>query len=129
MIHVGGKFPSIGWVVSPVEAADLVQSRLKLSKGKLLSFAYAIARTMEAPAELGARIIDRAILLSGEKLADWEYKNRIREYRDQAMARINPNSPDFNLDQFDLETDNFLREQGIDVPENDLISNEKDQVE
>jgi hypothetical protein len=126
MIEVGRKIDKLGWIVSPVEAADLLQSKLKLSKGKLLSFAHTIARTMEAPAEIGARIIDRAIMLSGEKLADWEYKRRIKEFRDQSISRIDPNAEHFNLDQFDQETDAFLKEQGVDVPEDDFTSSEID---
>jgi len=117
MIEVGKKFQNIGWVVSPVEAADLVQSQIKIEDGKLLGLAHSIARTMERPAFLGARIIDRAIELSGEQLADWEFRKRIREYKDQALERIDLRSIDFNLDDFDRETNKFLQDLGVEIPE------------
>ncbi len=115
MIKVGKKMSDAGWIVSPVEAADLIQARMNLSDGKLLSLSHQIARSLERPKELGARIVDRAVQLSGEKMADWEFRKAVRDFRDQAVSRIDVTQEKFNIDDFDEETDRFLQDQGIET--------------
>lgn len=113
MISVGMENNKEGWIVSPTEASDLIQSRMKMSDGKLLSLAHSIAKTMEAPGVLGGRIIDRVIQLSGARMADWEFRQKVSEYKEAAIARMDRNPAKFDIDQFDEETDKFLRDQGV----------------
>lgn len=123
MIEVGRSLKNIGWVVNPVEASDLFQAGIKLSDGKLLGLAHAVARSQERLHELSARILDRTVSLASEKLADWQFKEKVKEFQQQAIAR-RATEGHLNLDKFDSETDKFLAEQGIEVPNNEPNSSE-----
>lgn len=123
MIKVGSEKKNCGWIVSPQEANDIIQPGLKLSQGRMISLTHTIARTMAKPAELGARIVDRIVDLSNARLDDWEYRKRIQEFRDQAINRIDTSSPTY-LDSVELEAFNFLKSEGIAVPEENVNDNE-----
>lgn len=112
MISVGRKIENCGWIISPQEASDILQPKIKLSQGSLTSLAHIVARTMERPLELGAIIMDRIIKLGKEKLPDWEFRKRAKQFRDQMIARIDTSSPQY-LDIFDQETDAFLKKEGV----------------
>ncbi len=114
MIKVGVEMPDCGWVVSPQEASDIVQPRLSLSKGRMTSLAHSVARTMERPAKLGARIVDRIVQLSEDRLDDWQFRKRIRTFRDEAISRIDTASPKYQ-DALELEIVGFLEDEGIQV--------------
>lgn len=116
MIRVGAEVPDCGWIVSPQEASDMVQPRLKLSQGKLVSLAHSVARALVKPDEIGARIVDRIVSLSKDRLDDWEYRERIRTFRDEAVGRIDASSPTY-ADAVDLEVETFLEKEGIPMPE------------
>jgi hypothetical protein len=115
MIRVGNQTSSCGWVVSPHEASDIVQPRLSLSQGRMTSLAHSVARTMERPAEIGGRIVDRIVQLSEGRLDDWEFRDRIKTFRDEAISRIDIASPTY-LDTVELEIEAFLGREGIPVP-------------
>ena len=114
MISVGKKVEDCGWIISPQEAGDIIQPKLKLSQGSLTSLAHVVARTMERPLELGARMLDRIVKLGKERLADWEFRNRVKKYRDEAIARIDTSNPQY-LDIFDQKTETFLAKEGMSI--------------
>ena len=128
MISVGKKIDDCGWIVSPQEASDIIQPKLKLSQGSLISLAHVVARTMERPLELGARIIDRVVKLSKERLADWEFRERVKTFRDKAIARIDTSNTRY-LDIFDQETEAFLKKEGVLHSENDVIERDYEVVD
>ena len=117
MISIGTKIDVGGWIVSPVEASDLIQSKLQISDKKLLSFAHSVARTIERPKVLGARILDRVVQLASDKLEDWEFRKAIREFRDEAVSRIDTSDDKLYLSDFDKKTDERLQELGVSVNE------------
>jgi len=116
MMSVGRSINNIGWVVSPVEAGDIFQARLKLSDERLMALAHAVAGTIDRSNEIGVKILDRVAALAADKLADWEFRSKIEEYRQEALARISLNSDEFNLEKFCQETDRCLSELGVAVP-------------
>lgn len=126
MIEVGKALRNAGWIVNPVEASDLFQAGLKLSDGKLLSLAHAVGRAQERVHELSARILDRTVLLASEKLADWQFKEKVKEFQQQAIKQRAAEGS-LNLDKFDSETDKFLIEQGVHVPNNQPNSSETEE--
>ena len=115
MIGVGASQKYGGWIVSPVEAADLIQAKMPINSVKMMSLAHVVASSVEKTEALGARILDRAIQLSAAKMKDWEFKQKIASFKKEAIARIDINQDDFNLEAFDKETDKFLREQGFEM--------------
>jgi hypothetical protein len=116
MIQVGRKLDDCGWVVSPHEAVDLVQPYLPLSEVKLCALAHGLARIEEQPNETSARILDRIVLLAKEKLQDWQFREKIKLFKQDLLKRVDISDLRYS-DWIDAETDKFLRGEGVDVPE------------
>lgn len=112
MIAVGKGRGDCGWIVSPHEAADVIQSRLRISDTKLTALAHSLARTRELPSEKGARIIDRVVQLASEKLQDWQFRQKLASFHRQALQRIDLNSPSYT--DVDQEIDGFLEHEGVE---------------
>lgn len=117
MIQLGADLTDCGWVISPHEACDIIQPQLRLSQGRMTSLAHSVARTMAKPAELGARIVDRIVQLSGDHLDNWEFQGRIQIFRDEAINRIDLTSPRYR-DELESDIVKFLQDEGIEVPDN-----------
>lgn len=115
MIDVARKLKDCGWVVSPHDVADLAQASTPLSQGALCALAHSVARTLARPEEIGGRIIDRIILLAGANLAEWEFRQKAKLFRDEALNRLDASGKLYDLRMFDDETDRFLRDEGVDV--------------
>ena len=124
MMEVGRSINNIGWVVSPVEAGDLFQARLKLSDKRLMALAHTVAGTMDRSNELGVIILDRAATLASKKFEEWQFRQKIEEYRQQALSRISFKSDEFNLEEFYRETDRCLSDLGVEIPVNAEASDE-----
>jgi hypothetical protein len=114
MIAVARELKDCGWVVSPHEASDIIQQRLTLSTGKLVALAHTLARAQERPSELGARIIDKVVVLAREKLQDWQFRERLKHFEKEALSRIEIGN-DRYADTIDQETDKFLEQEGVGV--------------
>jgi hypothetical protein len=63
MIAVGQELEDCGWIVSPHEACDFIQSKERVSESQLSALAHSLAKVRERPSEFGARIIDRVVQL------------------------------------------------------------------
>lgn len=123
MIAVGRELEDCGWVVSPHEAADIIQARLKISDTKLTALAHSIARVRERPSELGARIIDRVVQLAGLKLQEWQFRDRLEAFYREALQRINLATDSY--DEVDREIEAFLSGEGIAAGPADIDSGEE----
>jgi hypothetical protein len=105
-----------GWVVSPDVASDFVQPSLRLSDTQLCALAHSIARIHDRPLVVSAKIIDRVVMYSGEKIQDWKFIQELDRFKKTFLETIDFGDPSYD-DAIERETDNFLREQGIDVGE------------
>ena len=122
MINVSANLGDCGWVVTPNEASDLVQSSVDLSETRLISLAHALAKAATTPDEIGAKLLDRVAYLSSSKLQDWEFKQQFREFYSSVMRRIAGDSG--STDWFDAEVEEFFSQHDdernqpeIDAPE------------
>jgi hypothetical protein len=116
MLAVGTKVDVGGWIVSPVEASDIIQTRLNISNKRLLSLAHSVARTIEFPRVIGARILDRVVQLASDKLEDWEFREKLKNFKNEALARIDTSKNEYHFFEFDQKTDSFLKDQGVSIP-------------
>lgn len=117
MIAVGRELGTCGWIVSPDEASDIVQSRLPLSGEKLVSLAVSLAKAQEKPSVLGANIIDRVVAMASENLKDWQFRKRLKEFQEEALQRIDLSNTKYIDTQ--AVADEFLKAEGIEVPKSD----------
>ena len=122
MIGVGKELEDCGWIVSPHEAADIVQVRLKISGAKLTALAHSLARVRERPSEMGARIVDRVVQLAAEQMQEWQFRNRLKIFYDEALDRIDLESESYR--EVDNEIEQFLRSEGIATAISDLDAGE-----
>lgn len=122
MIEVARELKDCGWVVTPNEASDLVQTSVDFSEVKLTSLAHALAKATSSAEEIGASILDRVSHLSGSPFKDWESRQRFDQFYASTMARIaqNPDSTswvDEDVEQFMSTFSDNLGEIEVDVPE------------
>lgn len=122
MIAVGRELEDCGWIVSPHEAADIIQARLKISGTKLTALTHSLARVRERPSEIGARIIDRIVQLAGEQLQDWQFRKKVETFYREALGRIDLSSETYN--QVDSEIEGFLKAEGITAVASDVDAGE-----
>lgn len=66
------------------------------------------------PLIVAARVIDHVAELEDERLQDWEFQKKIRQFSDELYERIDFDRVMYN-DFIEQETDKFLIEAGIDV--------------
>lgn len=121
MIAVAKSLEDCGWVVSPHHAADIVGDGLGISESRLTSLAHQLARARKTPSDLGARIIDRVVSLGGERLQDWEFRNKLEEFYTDARSRFDLDGNAFEV--VDQETDAFLEAEGV------IVSGNQDEAE
>jgi hypothetical protein len=122
MIGVGRELEDCGWIVSPHEASDVVQTRHKIDGAKLNAIAHGLARIRERPSEIGARIIDRVVQLALNKLLDWQFQQRLESFYREALGRIDLNSKTYT--EVDNEINKFLESEGIETSVSDLDGGE-----
>jgi hypothetical protein len=122
MIGVGRELEDCGWIVSPHEASDVVQTRHRIDGAKLNAIAHGLARIRERPSEIGARIIDRVVQLAFDKLQDWQFQQRLEGFYREALGRIDLNSDTYT--EVDNEINEFLRSEGIETAVTDLDGGE-----
>lgn len=122
MIAVGKEIGDCGLILSPHEAADIVQPRVRMSGSKLTALAHSLARVRERPSELGARIIDRIVQLASERFQDWQFRERLRMFYDDALTKLDLTSNSYS--DVDREIDGFLEREGISKQPSDVESSE-----
>jgi hypothetical protein len=122
MIAVGRELEYCGWIVSPHEAADIIQARLKISGTKLTALTHSLARVRERPSEIGARIVDRIVQLAGEQLQDWQFRKKVELFYREALDRIDLRSETYN--EVDGEIEGFLKAEGITAVASDVDAGE-----
>lgn len=122
MIAVAAEIGDSGWIVTPNEASDLVQSSVDFVDTQLTSLAHALAKVKRTPDEIGASILDRIANLSSAKLQDWQFRQEFDAFYQAVMDRIakDPQSTGW----VDTEVEAFLadypaesEQDEIDVPE------------
>jgi hypothetical protein len=122
MIEVARELKDCGWVVTPNDASDLVQTSVDFSEVKLTSLAHALAKTTASAEQIGASILDRVSHLSGSPFQGWEFRNEFDEFYSKTMARIaqHPESTqwvDDEVEQFMSGYSNSTTEDEADTPE------------
>lgn len=118
MIAVAAEIGESGWIVTPNEASDLVQSSVDFSDMRLTSLAHALAKVARTPDEIGASILDRIAYLSSSKLQEWEFRQRFHAFYASVMDRI-AKAPQ-STTWVDTEVEKFLAEYQA-KPEQDEI--------
>ncbi len=122
MIAVASELGDCGWIVTPNEALDLVQSSVDFSETRLTSLAHALAKVARTPDEIGASILDRVSYLSGSKFRDWEFKQQFDSFYSGVMFRVSQDP--MSTEWVDAEVEDFISvhsdlasQSEIDVPE------------
>jgi hypothetical protein len=118
MIAVGQELGDCGWIVSPHEASDIVQARVNLSGAKLTALAHSLARVRERPSEVAARIVDRVVHLASEHLQDWQFRERLKQFYQDAQKRVDLTSQSYV--DIDREIDEFLQSEGVPIQADEL---------
>lgn len=118
MIGVAAETGDCGWVVTPNEASDLVQSSVDFSETRLTSLAHALAKVKQGPDEIGASILDRIAYLSSAQLQDWEFRRQFDEFYHSVMERIakDPASTEW----VDAEVESFLAEHRAESDQDEI---------
>jgi len=114
MLSVGQNVNSCGWIISPEIACDFVATSNPLGEMELCALSHALAKAHDEPLMLTARIIDHITEMADEKLQDWEFQIKIRNFSEQLYKRIDLKSVMYD-DLIEKETDRFLQEVGIDI--------------
>jgi len=118
LIEMSKKNDTFGWVISPDKAADLLQPKIDIETGTLSALAHQIARSMHEPDEAGALIMDRIISMASDKMQDYEFRNKVKEFKTNLVNSIDYSSADY-LEKIHRETDSFLQIIGITCSDND----------
>jgi hypothetical protein len=87
VIRVGGSELQGSWVVSPEIAMDFAQPCRRITETQWCSLAHRIARISDPGETLTARILDEIVRLRHELLQDWQFKDELRRFRDEAVQR------------------------------------------
>lgn len=117
LIEMAKKSDSFGWVISPDKAADILQPKIDIEASTMSALAHHIARSMHEPDEAGAIIIDRIIETASQQMQDYEFRNKVREFKTNLINSIDFTSANF-FEKIHRETDSFLQEMiGIIRPE------------
>lgn len=115
VIRAGAKELSNSWVVSPEVAIDFAQSCRRLSESQWCSLAHKIARISDPRETLTARILDMVVRFRHELLHDWEFKDMVRQFRDEAVQRA-PVGDETRLQAWiEREATEFIKGRGIDT--------------
>jgi hypothetical protein len=114
MVEAGHQIKDCGWIISPSDAADIIQPYAKGSASKLCSLAHALARTREVPYEIGGQILNRIIHYAKEKLQDWEFRKEIAQFKESLLKNLDVSQFDYR-DQIDAEIEEFLKAHGVDT--------------
>ena len=119
IIKLAGNQIHKGWAVSPEVAIDFAQPCRRLSETQWCTLAHRLARISDPREALTARIIDKVSRLQHERLQDWEFKQQIRAFRDEAMARL-PIGEDAHFhDWVESEAFSFLSQHHLIIEANE----------
>jgi len=99
------------WVVSPEVAMDFTQPCRRLSETQWCTLAHRLARVTDPGDLLTARIIDQLVRSKHEGLQDWEFKEKIRAFRDRALSRFPTGEETKQNKWIGSETSKFFAEQ------------------
>jgi len=106
------------WVISPEVAMDFAQPCRKLSETQWSTLAHRLARISSPRDSLTARIIDQVARLRHERLHDWEFKQDIRVFREEALTRLPEQGMDLHQ-WIETETTEFLSRHDINQERKD----------
>lgn len=110
-----------GWITNPIKFLDFAESTKPLSETKLISLVHSFATFSERTLAAGARIIDRVITFAAPQMQNWEFKNEIANFKKEVIQTVDLDNTDFIV-QIDKKTDEFLKKHGIELDEDNDIS-------
>lgn len=113
LIRVGAVELRGAWVLSPVLAMQFAQPCRRLSDAEWSSLAHKIARISDPKETLTARILDEIVKLRHELLQDWEFRDELRRFRNEAALRA-PIGDEMRIQQWvDKETAAFVASRNL----------------
>ena len=102
--------------MSPEIAIDFAQPCRKISEAQLCALAHRIARIADPGECLTAKILDEIVRLKHTSLQDWEFRDELRRFRNEAVQRA-PVGDDNRLQAWiEREAAAFVASQKIDGP-------------
>lgn len=110
-----------GWITNPIKFLDFAESTKPLSETKLISLVHSFATFSERTLAAGARIIDRVLTFAAPQMQNWEFKNEIANFKREVIQTVDLDKTDFIV-QIDKKTDEFLKKHGIELAEDNGIS-------
>jgi hypothetical protein len=121
VISASKELTDCGWVITPVEASDLVVST-RIDGVKLTSLAHALAKTQISPSFIGSRLLDRVTEFAGAKLQDWQFKQKFTELFRRVTEHA-MDQPDA-IGWADIQLEEFLAEQGLSNADSEIETTE-----
>jgi len=115
MISLGRTFEQCGWIISPDILYDLAKPYRPISESQLCTLAHAIARIQQKPQDISAQILDKIVYVAGDKLRDWELKEKVDQFTAEVLGRIDLEDEKYN-ELVDNETNEFLKKLGVERP-------------
>lgn len=112
MIEVGGKLDDCGWIVSPHDAVDFIQTSKPPIGDKLISLAHRLAAVREGPCCIVGELIDTLVEHAKTDKLDWQFREKIEELRVQMQARFDLDGSNFE-DWARQEAHSLLKNAGV----------------
>ena len=101
------------WIVTPLEASDLIQASTHQRDISLMSLGHSLARVMTTKEEIASRMLDQIIGLYKGAFSDYEFRNKIKDIQNKAFQYLDSIGPDIDDAKFDLELNRLLKDNGI----------------
>lgn len=112
-----------GWITNPFKFLQITELSKPMSESKLVSLVHSVATFSERTLSLGARIMDRLIVLSSQEVQNYELKAEIEKFKKETIESINIEDPNI-YDIIDTKTDEFIEKHGLKIQENEQQENE-----
>lgn len=119
LTKVGNQSFYKGWICSPQKFLEMTNISTPLSETQMVSVLHSVASFSEKTLAIGAKIMDRIVLYASSEMQNWEFKRDLEHFKDEMKARLNNTNED-NDNEIITRTDEFLKEKGIIINEEDF---------
>jgi len=119
LTKVGNQPSYKGWICSPEKFLEMTYISDSLSEAQMVSIIHSIASISQNELSIGAKIMDRIVAYASPNMQNWKFKQELDTFKKEMKARFNNTNKDFDRELI-VSTDNFLKEKGININEEDM---------
>lgn len=113
MVDVAKNSEYSGWVITPDRYLDLTTGTQSLSESQYSSLVHSLASSSENTLSMGARIIDKVVVYSSDKMQNWEFKSEFYSFKNSLLSSAALDSSINKIEKVDSQIDEFLKKHGI----------------